>query len=360
MVFAFFDRAFPRHALPLLPAAALLAASGLSRFRGKAHWALALAVLTAPAAGSIDLWRRSGRPSPADRALAWARSSIPAGSRVLQDQWTPRLDGEGFRVHRLQVEEQVFTGNFDWVFYSGYPPAIDVSRLREVQSFSTDDALGAAISVHQVPERAVLMGTTLAEGASSVDIGAGELPYFGEGFDPPTPGAYGVERLSRGASSEIFFVLPEGAEPGDSRTRAHHGRRRGAGWCRGRAERSFCWKFRSTRSRSSEDEGGGEGGALARGLEPGGASLRRDDENFPKKPRRCGPVLPDASHSLLKSRPSSLNSSSSPGFSASQEGPESSPSDGGLGDEGASVGARSAVVDSLGVDSAFVSPESLP
>jgi len=53
------------------------------------------------------------------------------------------------------------------------------------------------------------------EGRASVEIGAGELPYFGEGFDPPRPGAYGTERLSRGESSELFFVLPVGAPPSD-------------------------------------------------------------------------------------------------------------------------------------------------
>ena len=215
LVFAFFDRAYPRHAVPLLPAAALLTASLVSRIGGRARWALALVVLAGPAFGSLDLWKRTGRPSPADRALAWALSEIPEGSRVLQDQWTPQLDPERFRVYRLRVEEQVFAGNFDWVFYSGYPPGIDVSRLREVRRFPTDDALGAAISVHQVPERAVLMGTTLPERRSSVELGAGELPYFGEGFDPPRPGAYGTERPSRGESSEIFFVLPVASEPPD-------------------------------------------------------------------------------------------------------------------------------------------------
>ncbi len=208
LVLAFFDRAFPRHALPLLPAAAILASAGVERFGGRARWALALVLLTGPVNGSLELWKRAGRPSPADRALAWAQSALPEGSRVLQDQWTPQLDPERFRVHRLRVEEQVFAGNFQWVFYSGYPPGIDVSRLREVQRFQTDDALGAAISVHQVGERDVLMGTTLPAGTLSVDVGAGEPPYFGEGFDPPRPGAYGTERLSRGDRSEIFFVLP--------------------------------------------------------------------------------------------------------------------------------------------------------
>ncbi len=215
LVFALFDRAFPRHALPLLPAAALLAASSVSRTGGRARWALALLLLAGPAFGSLELWKRAGRPSPADRALVWALSAIPEGSRVLQDQWTPRLDEERFRVHRLRVEEQVFAGNFDWVFYSGYPPGIDVSRLREVGQFPTSDALGAWISVHEVPERGVLMGTTLPAGTASVEIGAGELPFFGEGFDPPRPGAYGTERLSKGESSELFFVLPVGAEPSD-------------------------------------------------------------------------------------------------------------------------------------------------
>jgi len=215
LVFAFFDRAYPRHALPLLPAAALLAASFASHWPGRARWAIGLLVLAWPAFGSIELWRRTGRPSPADRALAWATSAIPEGSRVLQDQWTPRLDPDRFRVHRLRVEEQVFAGNFDWVFYSGYPPGIEVSGLREVQRFPTGDGLGAAISVHQVPERAVLMGITLPREETSVEIGAGELPYFGEGFDPPRPGAYGTERASRGGSSEIFFVLPASSTPFD-------------------------------------------------------------------------------------------------------------------------------------------------
>jgi hypothetical protein len=211
-LFAFFDRAFPRHALPLLPAAALLAASFVTRLPGRLSWVLALAVLAAPAVGSFDLFRRAGRPSPADRALAWAQTAIPPGSRVLEDQWTPRLDPKTFRVHRLRVEEQVFPGNFDWVLYSGYPPGIELRGLREVQRFATGDALGAAITVHQVPDRAVLMGPTLREGMTEAEIGAGEPAYFGEGFDAPGAGAYGTERLSRGASSEIFFVLPEPVE----------------------------------------------------------------------------------------------------------------------------------------------------
>jgi hypothetical protein len=63
--------------------------------------------------------------------------------------------------------------------------------------------------VYQVPDRAALMGTTLPAGRQSVRLGAGELPFFGGGFDPPQPGAYGTERLSRGPNSEVFFVLPE-------------------------------------------------------------------------------------------------------------------------------------------------------
>jgi hypothetical protein len=60
------------------------------------------------------------------------------------------------------------------------------------------------------------MGTTLPERRSSVELGAGELPYFGEGFDPPRQGAYGTERPSRGESSD-FFVLPVASEPPISR-----------------------------------------------------------------------------------------------------------------------------------------------
>jgi hypothetical protein len=209
VVFAFFDRAFPRNALPLLPAAALLAAAAADRMPGRWWWALAIVLLAGPAYGSLWLRDRAGRLSPADRAQAWALSTLPRAARILEDQWTPALARTSFRVHRLKVEERLFVGNFDWVFYSGYPPGIDVAGLREVKRFETGDALGSAITVYQVPDRAALMGTTLAPGKSSVRFGAGELPFFGEGFDPPQPGAYGTERLSRGPFSEIFFVLPE-------------------------------------------------------------------------------------------------------------------------------------------------------
>ncbi|MGH9336235.1 MAG: hypothetical protein ACRD21_21070, partial [Vicinamibacteria bacterium] len=213
LVFSLFDRAYPRHALVLLPPLALLAADAVEKTGGKLRWALAVAMLAGPLFGSLQLWMRARAPSPADRAAAWALAEIPAGSRVLQDQWTPHLDPERFRVHRIRVDEQVFPGNYDWVFYSGYPPGIDASALREVRRFENQDALGAPVSVYQVPDRGSLMGTTLEEGKLSVEIGAGELPYFGEGFDPPTPGAFGTARLSRGKTSEIFFVLPSASEP---------------------------------------------------------------------------------------------------------------------------------------------------
>jgi hypothetical protein len=209
LLFSFFDRAYPRHALPLLPGAALLAGAATDRLSGRRFWALAMVLASVPAYGSLSLRARAARSSPAERAQAWALSTLPEKTRILEDQWTPGLPGSRFRVHRMQVEEQVFVGNFDWVFYSGYPPGIDVTGLREVKRFETEDALGSAITVYQVPDRAALMGTTLAPGKPSVRLGAGELPFFGEGFDPPKPGAYGTERLSRGRASEIFFVLPE-------------------------------------------------------------------------------------------------------------------------------------------------------
>ena len=94
------------------------------------------------------------------------------------------------------------------MLYSGYPPGISTRGLREVARFETEDALGDTIIVYQVPERANLMDVTLPKGRASATLGAGELTYFGEGWHPAVPGAYGTSRLSRGDVSEIFFVLP--------------------------------------------------------------------------------------------------------------------------------------------------------
>jgi hypothetical protein len=210
LVFAFFGRAFPRHALPLLPSLAFLAADACSRIPAR-RWSLlaGLAVLAPSTLGTAELFRRTSRPSPADRAAEWA-SSLAPGTRVLEDQFTPYLAEDRFRVHRLQVEERVFPGNFDWVFYSGYPPGLDTTGLREAARFETDGALGDPIVVFQVPARESLMEVTLARGQREAEIGAGELPFFGDGWEAPTPGAFGTERLSRGESSELFFVMPAG------------------------------------------------------------------------------------------------------------------------------------------------------
>jgi 4-amino-4-deoxy-L-arabinose transferase-like glycosyltransferase len=220
-VFAFFSRAFPRHAIALLPPLALLAAdvaeriaSRAPRFPGTPALAgIALAMIAPSLLSTVELSRRIARPSPAERAAEWAASALPEGSRVLQDQYTPRLDPERFRVHRIRVEERVFAGNFDWVFYSGYPPSIETGNLREVARFETEGALGDSIRVFEVPPRESLMGVTLAEGQPSADVGAGELPPFGAGWYPPAPGPYGTERLTRGEAAEIYFVL-ERAPPG--------------------------------------------------------------------------------------------------------------------------------------------------
>jgi hypothetical protein len=216
-VLAFFGRAFPRHAHVLLPPLALLAAdaaeriaSRAPRFLGRVPFAaIALAMIATSLVATVGLSRRIARPSPAERAAEWAESALPEGSRVLQDQLTPRLDPARFRVHRVRVEERVFMGGFDWVFYSGYPPSIETASLREVARFETGSALGAPIVVYEVPPRESAMGVTLARGQASADIGAGELPHFGEGWYPPAPGAYGTERLTRGESAEIYFVLEE-------------------------------------------------------------------------------------------------------------------------------------------------------
>ncbi len=222
LVFSFFDRAYPRHALVLVPFFALLAASAAEALSGRASRfappfaaavPVALALMLGPLIGSVALWQRAGRPTPAARAAEWLERNLPRGSRVLEDQFTPSLASESYRVHRLRVEEKKFVGNYDWVLYSGYPPGLSTRALREVARFETEDALGDTIIAYQVPERASLMDVTLPEGRASATLGAGELPYFGEGWHPPAPGAYGTSRLSRGVVSEIFFVLPPDGSP---------------------------------------------------------------------------------------------------------------------------------------------------
>jgi hypothetical protein len=226
VVFAFFSRAFPRHALALLPPLALLAADSAERaaaraprFLGTLPFACLAFVMIAPSlVSSVVLSRRISRPTPAERAAEWAAAALPEGSRILQDQYTPRLDPARFRTHRIRVEERVFPGSFDWVFYSGYPPSIDTANLREVARFDPAGALGDSVLVFAVPPLESLLGVTLAADRPSADIGAGELPPFGEGWYPPSPGAYGTERLTRGESAEIYFVLAEA--PGETGLRA--------------------------------------------------------------------------------------------------------------------------------------------
>jgi hypothetical protein len=128
---------------------------------------------------------------------------------VLEDQNTPRLDPERYRVHRIGVEEKRFVGNFDWVLISGYPPGLSSRGLREVARFDNDDAIGDRIVAYQVPERESLMPRTFRGGRKTARVGAGDLANFGDGWYAPTPGAFETSRLSQGASSEIFFILDE-------------------------------------------------------------------------------------------------------------------------------------------------------
>lgn len=212
-VFSLFDRAYPRHALVLLPAVALLAADAFERAsRRTPAWAgvaLALALLAGPFTESLDLWRRVHRPTPADAAAMWVESNLPAGSRVLEDQNTPRLDPTVYRVHRLGVEEKHFAGNYDWVLASGYPPGLSTRGLREVARFDNEQSLGDRIVAYQVPPRDTLMPATFRRNRKRASIGAGDLANFGEGWYPPSAGAFETSRLSQGDSSEIFFILED-------------------------------------------------------------------------------------------------------------------------------------------------------
>ena len=91
--------------------------------------------LAAPAYATLDVAARARRATPAENAASWAAQKLEAGSRVLQDQFTPSLDPERFRVYRLRVEEKRFVGNYDYVFTTD-PRYFSLTRLR----FSIDKA----------------------------------------------------------------------------------------------------------------------------------------------------------------------------------------------------------------------------
>jgi 4-amino-4-deoxy-L-arabinose transferase-like glycosyltransferase len=213
LFFSSFGRAFPRHAVVVLPVFALLAGrllmELLSSKRKLAGALVAASLLIIPLIGSVRLGLAARRPSAADRAAAWIEANLPSGSVLLADQYTPRLDAARFRVHRLQVEEPVFAGNYEWVLYSGYPPGISVEGLSPAMRFEPQGSLGNRIILYKVPERASLMGVTLPRTHPRVEMGAGEAPYFGNGWEPAEPWAFGTSRLSRGQASEIYFVLED-------------------------------------------------------------------------------------------------------------------------------------------------------
>lgn len=216
-LFSFFQRVYPRHAVVLLPFFALLAAravTGWLESRHRIRWlpyAATALLLAAPIYGSSRLGLAARRATPAMRAAEWIDTNLPEGSRILEDQYTPRLDSRKYRVHRLRVEEKVFAGNYDWVLHSGYPPGLPLKGLRSILSFPRAKSLGTKITLYEVPEREALMDVTLDLDRSQAVLGAGELPYFGEGWHPPSAEAFETSRLSDGVTSEIFFVLAKPA-----------------------------------------------------------------------------------------------------------------------------------------------------
>lgn len=219
VLFSFFNRVYPRHALVLLPSFALLAGRMVKRGLETRHRLLRCVVvsgvLAIPLHDSIRLGLAARRATPAERARQWIEANIPAGSRILEDQFTPRLAPDLYAVHRLGVEERVFVGNYDWVLHSGYPPGLPLKGLRRVMRFGADESLGSAIDLYQVPEREVLMEVTLGRERTEAVLPAGALSYFGKGWYAPSPSAYGTVRLSRGEDSEIFFVLQPGERAPD-------------------------------------------------------------------------------------------------------------------------------------------------
>ena len=204
LLFSVFGRAYPRHAVAILPAVALLAARGIVPLLSRSRpWAAAVAalMLAQPLIDSIRLGISVRKPTPAARSQSWIRENLPRGSRILEDQFTPSFEASPFSVHRLAVEESVFVGNYDFVLHSGYPGGLPLAGLRLVRTFEPEGSLGARIRLYQVPSREALMPVTLAAGAAAGEIVATETAPFGAGWDPEAGGV----RLSRGPVSEIFF-----------------------------------------------------------------------------------------------------------------------------------------------------------
>ena len=215
VVFLGFGRAFPRHAIVLVLPLAILAGWGAGAVgarasfrRWRAPWILLLLAAVPQGERALSLSVAAMRPSPAERAHAWAIDNLPPGARVLQDQFTPSWH-DRFEVYRFRVDDRVFPGHYDWVMRSGYPPGLQTRGLREVAHFETGDSLGAGIDVFQVPDRESLMGTTLEVSDNEVRLRAGQQPYFGAGWSKPQPGAFATSRLSTGREAEIFFVVAD-------------------------------------------------------------------------------------------------------------------------------------------------------
>jgi len=220
LLFSFFQRAYPRHAIVLLPTMAVLAswivASCFESRRYRWLFFLAFAVVLAnPLLSTIRMGLAARRTTPAEQTRQWIEAHIPSGSRILEDQLTPRLDPGKYHVHRMRVEEKVFAGNYDWVLRSGYPPGLPLEGLRKVVRFTPEKSLGTGITLYQVPSRETLMGATLDAEEDDAVLMAGHLPYFGEGWRSPTPSAFGTTRLSRGLASELFFVIEGDGFPAD-------------------------------------------------------------------------------------------------------------------------------------------------
>jgi hypothetical protein len=213
LLFSLFQRAYSRHAVVLLPAIGLLVARGFVAWAsgGKKRAALvATVVLLPPLGASLRLGLAARQPTPAERAREWIEENVPSGSRVLADQMTPRLDGRRYRFDRMQVEEEIFSGNYDWVLHSGYPPGLRLTGLRRVARFESRGSLTPAVTLYQVPSREALMGLSITDGGLA-RLGAGEPEYFGEGWERAEATTWGTSVRSRGPMSEIFFVARSGA-----------------------------------------------------------------------------------------------------------------------------------------------------
>ena len=181
-VFATSQVRHDRFLLPALVVAFALAAAGWAEV-----WALSrrLAVLVAvvalalPLLASIRYVRDVSRPGTGDRAIDWASSSLPEGTRVLTrlDLGLDESRVEVFKVARLDQRAQVLAS--DVVFATHRDDALPLAGLAPMATFEPSGGYdGPTITAYSVPDavRPPRAAIALAGATLTSSSGAATLP----------------------------------------------------------------------------------------------------------------------------------------------------------------------------------------